>query len=99
MPEQPLEESIILDLEATTLGSVETPTTNFLAPFIIPIQFHKHQTVSHTAMETKQLENYMSNYNVCFLLVKIKHVQNALIDHVWSNVPISQYTLFILDTY
>jgi hypothetical protein len=23
---------------------------------------------------TKQLENYMCNYNVCFLLVKIKHV-------------------------
>ena len=52
MPEQPLEESTILDLEATALGSVETPTTDFLAPFIVPIQFHKRQTVSHTAMET-----------------------------------------------
>jgi hypothetical protein len=33
---------------------------------------------------TKQLENYMCNYNVmCFVLVKIKHVQNTLIDHIW----------------
>jgi hypothetical protein len=48
---------------------------------------------------TKELENYMCNYNLRFLLDKINHVQNTLIDHVWSNVPISQYTLFILDTY
>ena len=48
---------------------------------------------------TKELGNYMYNYSLCFLLDKINHVQNALIDHVWSNVPISQYTLFILDTY
>jgi exonuclease III len=48
---------------------------------------------------TKELENYMCNYSFCFLLDKINHVQNALIDHVWSNVPFSQYTLFILDTY
>jgi hypothetical protein len=52
VPEQPLEESIILDLEATTLGPIETPTTDFLAPFIVPIQFHERQTVSHTTMET-----------------------------------------------
>jgi hypothetical protein len=50
--DQPPEESTILDLEATTLGPVETPTTDFLAPFIIPIQFYKRQTVLHTAMET-----------------------------------------------
>jgi exonuclease III len=48
---------------------------------------------------TKELENYMCNYSLRFLLDKINHVQNTLIDHVWSNVPISQYTLFILDTY
>jgi exonuclease III len=47
---------------------------------------------------TKELENYMCNYSLRFLLDKINHVQNTLIDHVWSNVPISQY-IFILDTY
>jgi hypothetical protein len=54
--------------------------------------------IQHSAI-TKELEKYMCNYNICFLLDKIKHVQNTLIDHIWSNVPISQYTLFILDTY
>jgi hypothetical protein len=48
---------------------------------------------------TKELENYMCNYSLRFILDKINHVQNILIDHVWSNVPISQYILFILDTY
>jgi hypothetical protein len=52
VPEQLPEESTILDLEATALGSVETPTTDILAPFIVPIQFHECQTVPHTAMET-----------------------------------------------
>jgi hypothetical protein len=52
VPEQPPEESTILDLEATTLGSIEAPTTDLLAPFIVPIQFYEHQTVSHTTMET-----------------------------------------------
>jgi hypothetical protein len=41
-----------LNLEATALGLVETPTTDILAPFIVPIQFHERQTVPHTAMET-----------------------------------------------
>jgi hypothetical protein len=48
---------------------------------------------------TKELKNYMCNYSLRFLLDKINHVQNALIDHVWSNVSISQYNLFILETY
>jgi hypothetical protein len=52
VPEQLPEESTILDLEEATLGLVETPTTNILAPFIVPIQFHECQTVPHTAMET-----------------------------------------------
>jgi hypothetical protein len=52
VPDQPPEESTILDLEAIALGPVETPTTDFLAPFIVPIQFHERQTVLHTAMET-----------------------------------------------
>jgi exonuclease III len=48
---------------------------------------------------TKELENYMCKYSFHFLLNKTSHVQNTLIDHVWSNVPISQYNVFILDTY
>jgi hypothetical protein len=39
-------------LKQSALGSVETPTTDILAPFIVPIQFHERQTVPHTAMET-----------------------------------------------
>jgi hypothetical protein len=41
VPDQHLKESTILDLEANALGSVETPTTDFLAPYIIPIQFYE----------------------------------------------------------
>jgi hypothetical protein len=52
VPNQPLEESIVLDLEETTLGLIETPTTDFLAPFIVPIQFYERQTMLHTTMET-----------------------------------------------
>jgi hypothetical protein len=52
VPDQPPEESTILDLEATTLGPVETTTTDFLVPFIVPIQFYERQTVLHTAMKT-----------------------------------------------
>jgi hypothetical protein len=52
VPEQISEESPILDLEAVALGSVETPTTDILAPFIVPIQFHKRHIVPHTTMET-----------------------------------------------
>jgi hypothetical protein len=52
VPEQPPEESTILEVEATTLGLVETSTTDLLAPFIVPIQFHECETVPHTTMET-----------------------------------------------
>jgi hypothetical protein len=52
VPNQTPEESNILDLEATALGPVETSTTDFLAPFIVPIQFYECQTVLHTTMET-----------------------------------------------
>jgi hypothetical protein len=55
VPEQPPEESNILDLEAISLGSVETPTTDLSTPFIVPIQFHERQTVSHIAMETNDV--------------------------------------------
>jgi exonuclease III len=48
---------------------------------------------------TKELEKYMCKYSLRLLLDNINHVQNSLIDHVWSNVPISQYNVFILDTY
>jgi hypothetical protein len=52
VPEQLPEES------TTNLGSVETPTTDFLAPFIVPIQFHELQSVPHTAMETNVVTSY-----------------------------------------
>jgi hypothetical protein len=52
VPDQPLEESTVLDLQETALGPVETPTIDFLAPFIVPIQFDERQTVLHTTMET-----------------------------------------------
>jgi hypothetical protein len=52
VPDQPSEELTIFYLEASTLGPIETQTTNFLAPFIVPIQIYERQTVSHTAMET-----------------------------------------------
>jgi endonuclease/exonuclease/phosphatase (EEP) superfamily protein YafD len=48
---------------------------------------------------TKELENYMCKYSLLFLFNNTSHVKNALIDHVWSNVPIPQYIIFILDTY
>jgi hypothetical protein len=49
VPEQLLEES------TTNLGSVETPNTDILASFIVPIQFHERQTMPHTAMETNDV--------------------------------------------
>jgi hypothetical protein len=52
VPDQHPEELTILDLRENALGLVETPTTDFLAPFIVPIQFYEHQTVLHTIMET-----------------------------------------------
>jgi hypothetical protein len=48
---------------------------------------------------TKELQNYMCKYSLRFLLNNTTHMKNALIDHVWSNVPISQYSMFVLDTY
>jgi exonuclease III len=48
---------------------------------------------------TKELKNYMCKYSLRFLLNNTAHLQNTLIDHVWSNVPISQYSMFVLDTY
>jgi hypothetical protein len=50
-------------------------------------------------IRTKELENYMCKYCLRFLLNNIGHLQNTLIDHVWSNMPIPQYSTFILDTY
>jgi hypothetical protein len=49
VPKQLPEES------TANIGSVETPTTNILAPFIVPIQFHERHTVPHTAMETNDV--------------------------------------------
>jgi hypothetical protein len=42
----------LLEESKTDIGLVETPTTDILAPFIVPVQFHERQTVPHTAMET-----------------------------------------------
>jgi hypothetical protein len=53
----------VLYLEATTFGLFETPTTDILAPFIVPIQFHEHQTVPHTAMETNAITPF-GNYSI-----------------------------------
>jgi hypothetical protein len=52
MPDQHLEQSTVLDLGENSLGPVATPTTDFLTPFIVPIQFYECQTVLHTTMET-----------------------------------------------
>jgi hypothetical protein len=58
MPDQPPEESILLDLGENALSLVETPTTDFFSPFIIPIQFYKRQTVLHTKMETNAITSF-----------------------------------------
>ena len=47
----------------------------------------------------KELEKYMCKCSLRFLLNNTSHVENALTDHVWSNVPIPRYSIFILDTY
>jgi len=47
-----------LHLEAHALGLVETPTTDFLAPFIVPIQFYECQTVFHIEMETNDVTSF-----------------------------------------
>ena len=52
VPNQHPKESTVLDLEANSLSPIETPTTDFLAPFIVPIQFYERRTMLHTAMET-----------------------------------------------
>ena len=57
VPEQLPEESTILKLEAAALGSVETPTIDILAPFIVPIQFHECQTMPHIEMETNVVDS------------------------------------------
>jgi hypothetical protein len=75
VPKQPLEESTILDLEETTLGLVETPTTDFLAPFIVPIQFNEHQTVSHIAMEINVVTP-SGNFSIPTMVVTIGEISS-----------------------
>ena len=48
--------------------------------------------------KTKSLENYMSSYNINFLLDKKDHLSTSLIDHLWSNIT-DKYEIFKLDTY
>jgi hypothetical protein len=52
VPDQHPEETTILDFRAKDIGPHETPTTDILAPNIIPIHPYECQTVSHIAMET-----------------------------------------------
>jgi hypothetical protein len=52
VPEQLPEES------TANIGLVETPTTDFLALFIVPIQFHECQSVPHAAMETNIVTSF-----------------------------------------
>jgi hypothetical protein len=68
VPDQPLEESTILDLEANAIGLVETPTTDFLAPFIVPIQFYERHTMLHRAMETNVVTP-SRNYSIPTMVV------------------------------
>ena len=48
--------------------------------------------------KTKSLENYMSSYNLHFLLDKKDHLATSLIDHLWSNIT-NKYKIFKLDTH
>jgi hypothetical protein len=79
--EQALEELTILDLEATTLGSIKTSNTDLLAPFIVPIQFHELHTVSHTTMETNVVTS-SGNYLVPTMVVTIGESSPNLLSSV-----------------
>ena len=48
--------------------------------------------------KTKSLENYMSSYNLHFLLDKKDHLSTSLIDHLSTTIT-NKYEIFKLDTY
>jgi hypothetical protein len=48
----------ILDFGVKALGPSETPTTDLLAPIIVPIHPYECQTVSHAAMETNVVTSF-----------------------------------------
>lgn len=53
----------------------------------------------HCNKKTKQLETYMENYNLHFLIDKTNTMHKSFIDHVWANLSNIRYIIFILDTY
>jgi len=53
----------------------------------------------HCNKKKKQLETYMQNYNLHFLVDKTNSMHKSLIDHVWANLANIKYTIFVLDTY
>jgi hypothetical protein len=53
----------------------------------------------HCNQKTKQLETYMQNYNLHFLVDKTNSMHKSLIDHVWANLANIKYRIFVLDTY
>jgi hypothetical protein len=63
MPDQHPEEMTILEFGVKALGPPETPTTNILAPIIIPIHPYECQTMSHTTME-KNVFTPSGNYSI-----------------------------------
>jgi hypothetical protein len=58
VPDQHPEETTILDFGVKSLGPLEIPTTNLLAPIIVPIHPYECQTMSHVEMETNVVTPY-----------------------------------------
>jgi hypothetical protein len=58
VPDQHLEESIILDLGVKDFGLVETSTTDLSASTIVLVHPYDFHTVSHAAMETNVVTPY-----------------------------------------
>jgi hypothetical protein len=79
--EQPPNESTVLNLEATALGSVETSTIDLLAHFIVPIQFHEHQIVPYTVMETNAV-TFSGNSSIPTTVVTIGESSPNLLSSV-----------------
>jgi hypothetical protein len=68
VPNQHPEETTILEFGAKDLVPPETPTTNILAPIILPIHPYECQIVSHAAMETNVVTPY-GNSSIPTMLV------------------------------
>jgi hypothetical protein len=68
VPDQHPEESTILNLGSKYFGLVETSTTDFLAPTIVPIHPYECHTVSHATMETNAITP-SGNYSIATTVV------------------------------